>query len=147
MRPGLAISAVTLTLPWVLATAAFAAPAKPMRADHLSTFLMDHATATQLWKENTPPQISRLYPPGKFRFISDVSGGFNDSRICVVTARAMLLPVVLLPIQGAKVVYAPVRSATTFDAAPSLNREQCQQLAKTKLKEAIQSVMSSLTAS
>jgi hypothetical protein len=54
---------------------------------------------------------------------------------------------VLLPVQGTKVVYAPIKSATAFDAVPSLSREQCQGVARTKLKEAIQSLSASLAAS
>ena len=59
----------------------------------------------------------------------------------------MVLPVVTLPIQGAKLVYAPIKAATAFDAKPNLSKEQCQDLAKAKLKEAIQSVASALAAS
>ena len=142
MNIGVAICASTL----VLAGGAFAAPARQASVDQSANFLMDAATAAQLWKENTPPQVTRLYPARKFRFVSEVGGGFNESKTCVVTARAMLLPVVLLPLQGSKIVYAPIRSATAFDAVPSLSRKQCQQLAKAKLKEAIQSVASALAA-
>ena len=90
--------------------------------------------------------MNRLYPARKFRFVSEISGGFTEAKACVVTVRAMLLPVILLPVQGRKVVYAPVRSATTFDSAPNLDRTQCQALAKEKLKEAVQSLTSSLAA-
>ena len=58
----------------------------------------------------------------------------------------MLLPVVFLPIQGSKIVYEPIKSATAFDAVPNLDKEHCQELAKTKLKEAVQSVTSALAA-
>lgn len=129
----------------VLATGALAAPPKPVRIENVPGFLMDSATAAQVWNDSASAQVLRLYPPRKFRFVSEVGGGFNDARLCVVTARAMLMPVVYLPVQGQKVVYAPVRSATAFDAAPNLDRAQCQQLARAKLKEAIQSMTSSLT--
>lgn len=142
MKIGVAVCASAL----VLANGAFAAPPKQKSVDQSANFLMDSATAAQLWKENTPAAVVRLYPARKFRFVSEVGGGFNDAKACVVAARAMLLPVVVLPLQGSKVVYAPIRTATAFDAVPSLNREQCQQLAKAKLKEAIQSVVSSLAA-
>ena len=143
MKSGVA-SLVAVTL--MLATGAFAAdpkppkPAKPMSADQSANFLIDAATAEKIWKENTPVRVTKLYPTKKFRFVSEVTGGFNEGKTCVVTARAMLLPVVLLPLQGTKIVYAPIKSATAFDAAPSLSREQCQELARTKLKEAVQSV-------
>ena len=144
MKSGVA-SLTALTL--LLATSAFAAPPKPMSTDHSDNFLMDAAAAEKIWKDNTPARIAKLYPTRKFRFVSEVSGGFTDGKTCVVTARAMLLPVVTLPVQGSKVVYAPIKSATAFDAVPSLSREQCQEVARAKLKEAVQSVAASLVAS
>ena len=142
MKPGVASLAVTL----MLATSAFAATPKPMSVDRSANFLIDSATAEKIWKENTPARVAKLYPTRKFRFVSEITGGFNEGRLCVVTARAMLLPVVMLPLQGSKVVYTPIKSATAFDAAPNLSREQCQELARTKLKEAIQSISSALVA-
>lgn len=144
MKHGVASLAVVTLM---LATRAFAATPKPMSLDDSANFLIDAATAEQIWKENTPARVVKLYPTRKFRFVSEVTGGFTDGKTCVVTARAMLLPVVLLPIQGTKVVYAPIKSATAFDAAPNLSREQCQALARTKLKEAVQSVAATLAAS
>lgn len=144
MKHGVASLAVVTLM---LATRAFAATPKPMSLDDSANFLIDAATAEQIWKENTPARVVKLYPTRKFRFVSEVTGGFTDGKTCVVTARAMLLPVVLLPIQGTKVVYAPIKSATAFDAAPNLSREQCRELARTKLKEAVQSVAATLAAS
>jgi hypothetical protein len=143
MKSGVAtLTALTL----LLTTSVFAAPPKPMSVDRSDNFLIDAATAEKIWKENTPARVSKLYPAKKFRFVSEVTGGFNEGKTCVVTARAMLLPVVMLPVQGTKVVYAPIKSATAFDAAPSLSREQCQSLARDKLKEAVQSVAGALAA-
>lgn len=144
MKPGVASLAVSTLM---LATSAFAATPKPMSVDESSNFLIETATAEKIWKENTPARVSKLYPTRKFRFVSEVTGGFNEGKTCVVTARAMLLPVVLLPVQGSKIVYAPIKSATAFDAVPNLSKDQCQDLARTKLKEAVQSVMSALAAS
>ena len=143
MKLGVASLAVTT----MLATSAFAAAPKPISVDQSASFLIDAATTETLWKENTPARVKKLYPTKKFRFVSEVTGGFNDAKSCVVSARAMLLPVVFLPIQGTKLVYAPIKTATAFDAVAGLSREQCQDLAKTKLKEAIQSVTSALAAS
>ena len=143
MKPGVASLAVTL----MLATSAFAATPKAMSVDDSANFLIDPATAEKIWKENTPARVSKLYPTRKFRFVSEVTGGFNEGKTCVVTARAMLLPVVLLPVQGSKVVYAPIKAATAFDAVPGLSREQCQSLARAKLKEAVQSIAAALAAS
>ena len=143
MKFGAASLAVTL----MLATGAFAAAPKPMSVDQSGSFLIDAAVTEQIWKANTPARVAKLYPSKKFRFVSEVGGGFNDAKICIVSARAMVLPVVFLPIQGTKIVYAPIKSATSYDAAPNLSREQCQELAKAKLKEAVQSVTSALAAS
>lgn len=141
MKSGVAtLAAVTL----MLATSAFGATPKPMSADESANFLIDAATAEKIWEENTPARVAKLYPTRKFRFVSEVTGGFNEGKTCIVTARAMLLPVVLLPVQGSKIVYAPIKSATAFDAAPGLTKEQCQDLARSKLKEAIQSVTAAL---
>jgi hypothetical protein len=136
----------SLAVSLMLTNLAFAATPKPMSIDRSGSFLIDNATSEQIWKANTPAKVSKLYPTRKFRFVSEVTGGFNDAKICIVSARAMLLPVVFLPIQGSKIVYEPIKSATAFDAVPSLDKEQCQDLAKTKLKEAIQSVTSALAA-
>ncbi|HWH80811.1 MAG TPA: hypothetical protein VNU71_01095 [Burkholderiaceae bacterium] len=118
-----------------------------MSLDDSASFLMDGATAEKIWKDNTPARVAKLYPLRKFRFVSEVTGGFNDKKTCVVTARAMLLPVVRLPVQGTKVVYAPIKSATAFDAVDGLSRDQCQSVARGKLKEAVQSLASALAAS
>ena len=151
MKSGVAsLAVVALTMTLMPATSAFAADTKPpkavkpMSADQSANFLIDAPTAEKIWRDNTPARVAKLYPTKKFRFVSEVTGGFNEGKTCVVTARAMLLPVVLLPVQGTKIVYAPIKSATAFDAAPSLSREQCQELARGKLKEAIQSVTAAL---
>ncbi len=143
MKSGVASLALTLAF----AAGAFAAPPKPISVDESASFLIDAATTERLWKENTPANVLKLYPSKKFRFVSEVGGGFNDAKLCVVSARAMVLPVVTLPIQGAKLVYSPVKAATAFDALPNLSKEQCQELARSKLKQAIQSVASALAAS
>ena len=141
MKSGVAsLAAVTL----MLATGAYAAKPKPMSADQSANFLIDAAAAETIWKENTPARVAKLYPTRKFRFVSEVTGGFTEAKTCVVTARAMLLPVVLLPVQGRKIVYEPVKAATAFDAVPGLSREKCQELARDKLKEAVQSVSAAL---
>lgn len=143
MKPGVASLAVSL----MLTASAFAATPKPMSVDKSASYLIDEATSERLWKENVPARVTKLYPPKKFRFVSEVGGGFTEAKTCVVSARAMLLPVVRLPVQGPKVLYAPIKSATAFDAVPNLSREQCQELARAKLKDAIQSVASALAAS
>ena len=157
MKSGVASSVLTLTL--MLATSAFAAtpadpaatkaakPTKPISVDQSGSFLIDSATSEKLWEENLPARVKKLYPTRKFRFASEVGGGFNDAKLCIVSAHAMMLPVVRLPVQGLKAIYAPIKSATAYDAVPNLSREQCQALARSKLKDAIQSVAAALAAS
>jgi len=136
---------VSSLVPLLIAASAFAAgPAvkvKPISVDKSASFLVDEATTEKLWGDNLPAKVKKLYPANRWRFVSDVGGGFTDSKTCVVTARAMLLP-----LRGKTVVFAPEKSATAFDAVPSLSKEQCQELARAKLKEAIQSVSSALAA-
>ena len=152
MKAGVASLAVTVTVTLMLATGAFAAdpkpakPPKPISVDQSASYLIDPAASERLWEDNLPAKVKKLYPTNKFRFVSEVGGGFNEAKTCIVSARAMMLPVVRLPIQGVKAIYAPVKSATAFDAVPNLSREQCQELARSKLKEAIQSVASALVA-
>ena len=143
MKSGVAILALAVPL----ATGVCAAAPKPISMDRSGSSLIDAATSEKVWKENTPARVARLYPARKFRFTSEITGGFNDAKQCIVSARAMLLPVVYLPIQGTKVIYEPIRSASAYDAAPDLTEAQCQALARTKLKESIQSLMSALAAS
>ena len=153
MKAGVARLAVVVTL--MLATSAFAIdpkpaktskPPKPISVDQSASFLIDPVASEKLWAENIPAKVRKLYPTNKFRFVSEVGGGFNEGKTCIVSARAMMLPVVRLPIQGPKAIYAPVKSSTAFDAVPNLSREQCQELARTKLNEAIPSVASALVA-
>ena len=159
MKSGVARSALSLSLTLMLATSAFAAtpadpvaskpakPTKPISVDQSGSFLIDSATSEKLWEANLPARVKKLYPVRKFRFVSEVGGGFNEAKLCIVSAHAMMLPVVRLPIQGLKAIYAPIKSATAYDAVPNLSREQCQALARTKLQDAIQSVASALAAS
>ena len=118
---------------------AFGAPPKSISVDKSASFLVDEATTEKLWNESLPARVKKLYPVNRWRFVSDVGGGFTESKTCVVTARAMLLPM-----RGKTVVFAPEKSATAFDAVPNLSKEQCQELARTKLTEAIGAVAAAL---
>jgi hypothetical protein len=136
----------TLAVTLMLANGAFAAAPTPLSMDLSSSALIDGASSEKIWQENVSAKIAKLYPTRRFRFVSEVAGGFNAGKTCVVSARAMLLPVVMLPVQGTKVIYAPIKSASAFDAASNLSQEQCQDLAKAKLKEAIQAMTAALAA-
>jgi hypothetical protein len=140
MRPLLAAALLLAT------AAASAAPATYLIVDHSSAALMDKAGALASWKaqmdDKRMARIAKLYPVGKWGFISQVEGGFTADKACVVTARAMLVPRVL----GSRLVFQPAKSATTFGTAANASAEQCKALAADKLKEAITSVDSALAA-
>jgi hypothetical protein len=127
----------------VASTIAAAAPVTYLTVDHSSPALMDAAGAAAVWKTEVPQatalRLSKLYPPSRYGFVSQVEGGFNDAKICVVTARAMLVPR-----SGKTLGFAPKQSAMAFDAQPNATAQQCKDLASAKLKEAIGSVLSGL---
>ena len=130
----------------LLALAATAHAADPvyMTLDHSSDALIDKTAAQAVWSEllaGKVVRLNRLYPTRRWGFVSQVEGGFNQGKTCVVTARAMMLP---LTATGRSLVFKPNKTATAFDALPNATREQCNDLAKAKLKEAAQGVLSSL---
>ncbi|MGL6109299.1 MAG: hypothetical protein ACRC2B_04285 [Rubrivivax sp.] len=126
------------------AGAASAAPARYLVLDHSSEALMSKAEAMAIWKaqvdDNQRLRLHKLYPVGKWGFISQVEGGFTSDMACVVTARALMVP----RIRGEQLVFKPHKSATTFGTQAGATREQCRALAATKLTEAIDAVASSL---
>jgi hypothetical protein len=113
--------------------------------DRSTQGLIDPAAAQAAWVEHIakvgPKRLAKLYPTARWGFLSQVEGGFTSSKICVVTARAAMVPRT-----GKQVVFKPEKMATAFDALPGATQEQCQTLAKTKLDEAVSAVMSSLVA-
>ena len=123
------------------AMAVAAPPPKAVLLDHSSGALMDAATARALLGDGIPAKVWKLYPTSKWAFSSQVEGGLTSSGTCVVTARVMLLP--LTPTMKAT-LFRPQKTATTFDAQAGATADQCKELAKGKLKQAIESVVSSL---
>ncbi len=126
----------------LVSCAAFAAPPAYMTLDHSSAQLMDPATASALWKENIRARLFKLYPEKKWGFVSEVEGGFDDARVCVITARAMMLPR-----SGKTLIFRPTKTATAFGTRAGASAEQCRALGKEKLGEAIGAVTASLAAS
>ena len=114
---------------------------KSMLLDLSTESLIDAESAKALVRENVPAKAWKLYPEGKWTFLSQVEGGLTREGICVVTAR-----VVLLPRTGTvrAVLWRPEKAATTFDAKPGATAEQCKALAREKLKEATTAVVSAL---
>lgn len=118
-----------------------AAPPAWVIVDHSTETLIDQAGAKALWNKALSARLARLYPPKKWGFASEVEGGFNAAKTCVVTARAMLMP-----LRGKLLTFKPEKTATTFDAVPNATQEQCKQLARAKLEEAIGAVVGGLMA-
>jgi len=120
-------------------TASHAAPPAYLTLDNSNAQLMDAATASAMWKQNLPAKLFKLYPDKRWGFVSEVEGGFDDARVCVVTARAMMLPR-----SGKTLVFRPAKTATAFGSQANASADQCRSLAKAKLGEAIVAVASSL---
>jgi len=127
----------------MLATAAHAADPVYITLDHSSETVIDSASAQAAWKEllaGKTVKLNKLYPTKRWGFVSQVEGGFNQGKTCVVTARVMMMPVTMRK----SLLFKPSKTATAFDAMPNATREQCQDLAKAKLKEAAGGVLSGL---
>lgn len=128
------------------ASAALAADVKPSVAkkrvllDLSSEAVMDAESARSIMAQAIPEKVWKLYPARKWGFVSQVEGGFTQAKTCVITARVMLAPLTVT--NG--VILRPEKRATVFDALPNATMEQCRQLGKDKLREAIEVVVSSL---
>lgn len=126
----------------VTAAAAHAEPPKKaVLLDFSRDSLIDAASAKAVLAEGIPARVWKVYPAAKWAFVSQVEGGVTPAGMCVVTARVMMVPLT----QAMKApLLRPEKIATAFDAAAGASQEQCRQMAKTKLAEATQSVVSSL---
>ena len=128
-----------------LSSATFAAPPPEyLFVDDSSTILIDTASAVKVWKAQVDDshrmRLQKLYPVSKWGFVSQVQGGFTTDGVCVVTARAVLVPRVL----GSRLVFKPQRSATAFATKPSATRDECRAIASAKLQEAIVAIRSAI---
>ena len=127
-----------------LGAAAHAADPVYITIDHSTDGVMDKATAQGIWAESLTgktAKLNKLYPVSKWGFISEVEGGFNKDKTCVVTARVMMVPVTVRK----NLMFKPDKTSTSFDALPNATREQCKEAGKARLKEAVASVLSSLS--
>jgi hypothetical protein len=116
-----------------------AAPALHLAVDHSSSTLIDKPTALALWKAGESAKLAKLYPVGKWGFVSEVEGGFDDAKVCIVTARAMIMPR-----SGKSLVFQPSKTATAFGMQSGASEEQCRALAKAKLGSAISALRAAL---
>jgi hypothetical protein len=113
---------------------------KRVLLDLSSDTLIDAGEATSVVGAAIPTSVWKLYPPSKWGFFSQVEGGFTADKICVVTARVMLAPLTVT--NG--VIMRPAKRAMAFDAKPNATRDECRAIARVKLREATDSVVSSL---
>ena len=136
----LALAATVLAL----GSAAVAAPATYQFTDHSSEVLMAKSDALTIWasqvNDSQRARVRKLYPPSKWGFVSQVDGGFTPDKICVVTARAMMVPLST----GRRLLFKPTKSATAFAAQPGATLEQCRATASDKLSEAVHALLTSL---
>ena len=140
-------SPVLLALVAAAALVSAAAQAQPVREakslllDLSSTKLIGSEEAKELVRELVPARVWKLYPEGRWTFLTQVEGGLTAGGICAVTAR-----VVLLPRTGTvrAVLWRPEQVATTFDAKAGATLDECRAMARTKLKESIGAVVSAL---
>lgn len=133
-------SAVLMMPALLLSAAAWAAEPKTNFVDHSSGLLIEAAAARAVMGESIPAKVWKAYPANKWAFVSQVEGGMKGTT-CVVAARVMLMP--LTPTVKA-VLFRPQKTATAFDAAANSSTDACKAMAKDKLKEATEAVVSAL---
>ena len=111
--------------------------------DHSNSLLISEDDAKRVLTDNIPARVWRIHNPGRYVFVSQVEGGVNPQRMCVVTARVMVLPLtVTLDVP----MWRPLRklTATSYDARPDSSSEQCREVAREKLKEATLAIVSNI---
>jgi hypothetical protein len=133
------ISLITFFSALLLSANVLAAPPKFSIKDVSTATLIDASTAKAIWIENLPERIAKPYPVKLWGYVSEVNGGFDEAKNCVIVARAMMLPM-----KRKSFVYEPKKTAVTYASRAGFTAEQCSDLAKTKLREAVQSVVAAL---
>jgi hypothetical protein len=111
--------------------------------DHSNSNLIDSAAAKQVLIDNIPARVWKIREPGAYAFLSQVEGGLNPQRTCVVTARVMVLPLtgtLNVPMWRPQ----PQMTATAFDAQPNSSSDACKAVAREKLKEATRAIVSGI---
>jgi hypothetical protein len=134
---------VLLSVALLISTGAIAAPKvqQYVTVDHSTELILDKEAVKGIWAETIPAKVAKAYSPKKWGFATIAEGGFTASKSCVVAARVMLLP---LGVNGKTMVYKPEKTISTFDSLPTATKEQCSDLAQTKLKEAIHAMIVAL---
>lgn len=123
--------------------AAGAADVKTRYLDHSNANLIDEASAKAVMAENIPAKVWKIHPASRFAFLSQVEGGVNAAGTCVVAARVMVLPLTAT-VNAPLFRPLPKLTATAYDAITGGTAEKCKALARDKLKEATQAVVSNI---
>jgi hypothetical protein len=126
---------LTFTSAILISSSAMAAAPAFQIKDNSPANLMPAGSAQRIWTENLPAKLALQFPVKRFGYISEVNGGFDASKHCIVVARAMMVPM-----SGKKFIYEPKKTSVTFATQADATVEQCSALAKSKLTEAVQSV-------
>ena len=125
----------------VFGATAFAAPATYLTVDQSTARVMDAATAKAAMNAAFSAKLVKLYPVKQWGFATEVEGGFDDAKVCVITARAMMMP------RAGKVLqFKPAKIATAFGSQAGATQAQCQALGKAKLDEAVKALSATLLA-
>lgn len=134
---------VLLSAILLVSTSAFAASptVKYVLVNHSTALLLDKEAAAVIWTESIPGKVAKAYSPKKWGFLTEVEGGFTANNTCVVSASVMLLPV---GVNGKTLLFKPAKTTSTFDALPAATKDQCTELARSKLKEAIHAMIAAL---
>jgi len=137
------VAALAAIAPHVLAADAKTSAKKPVVLDLSSEALISAADARTLVVGAIPPALWKVYPQNKWGLFSQVVGGFTSDKICVVTARVMLAPLTVT--NG--IIMRPAARSAAYDAKANATDEECRAIARAKLKEATESVVSSVVKS
>jgi hypothetical protein len=143
MKIGTALASVLMV---ASASALAQTPPDYLFVSRSSATLIDDATAKALFDEIVSAKLAKLYPTRSWGFAAQVEGGMTQANTCVVVARVMLLPR-NQPNATKLLLFKPGKMATAFDALPNASAAQCQDLAKRKLREANQAMLSALVPS
>ena len=111
-----------------------ALPKKYVTVDYSTELLLDKDAAKTIWVEEIPGKVTKMYSPKKWALATNLEGGFNAGKTCVLVARVVQLP---QGVNGKTMLYKPEKTTSTFDALSAATKEQCADLARIKLKEAI----------
>ena len=135
------IKIAMLSAALLMSSNAMAAAAQYVTVDHSPGFPLDAAVVKALWAGDASAKVLKLYPPKLWGFLTEIDGGFDKENTCVLTTRVTMLP---LNVTRKTLIYKPKKTMSTFGILPKATKEQCVELATSKLKESIHAMMAIL---